>query len=201
MSEINARTAPPSLEANNNDVFMWAVFALGGAEKPIDVEDIYFKAFEIAPMRLGWRTRPELPNFKKTAKALQEIEANSHVGLLQKLGANYRRLTPAGVTWIEKYQDTLQALYGGSASVAGTKTSEDARSERELKTSEVWVLWKSGKALNISYLAHVLNCTRASSPGVWEDRLADLERLATHSGDVDVKKFAHEARSTYKREI
>jgi hypothetical protein len=73
MGDIDSmtRTAPPNQTANNQDVFIWSLYQLGGADRSIEVEDIYLKAFDIAPARLGWRTRPDLPDYKKVAKALQ----------------------------------------------------------------------------------------------------------------------------------
>lgn len=194
------RTNPPSLEANNTDVFIWALYLLGGAAKQIDVEEIYLKAFELAPARMGWRTRPDLPNFKKTAKALQEIEAKSHVGLLQKLGANYRRLTPAGVSWVEQYKSILSATYSNAEKVAAPKNTDIFRRERELKSSQVWDFWQSGNALTLELLAFALQCSKSSSQAIWQDRLADLDFVASNSADQQIKRFAEAARETYKKE-
>lgn len=80
MNDPTARSAPPSVEANNQDVFIWALYLLGGADRDVDVENIYLKSFELTPARLGWRTRPDPPDYKKTAKALQSIEATTHIG-------------------------------------------------------------------------------------------------------------------------
>ena len=195
------RTNPPSIEANNTDVFVWALYLLGGASRQVDVEEIYLKAFELAPARMGWRTRPDLPNFKKTAKALQEIEAKSHVGLLQKLGANYRRLTPDGVAWVEKFKEVLSKTYGDALKVAAPKTAQSTRRERELRNSEVWQLWKDGGQLNIEHLAFALQCSRSSSKAIWLDRLADLDFLAAGSHDPEMKAFSLVARATYDQEI
>ncbi len=194
------RTNPPSIEANNTDVFIWALYLLGGASKQVDVEAIYLKAFELAPARMGWRTRPDLPNFKKTAKALQEIEAKSHVGLLQKLGANYRRLTPEGVTWVEEYKSILASTYSAAEKVAAPKNADVSRRERELKTSQVWDFWRSGNPLTLELLAFALQCSKSSSQAIWQDRLADLDFVAANSTDANLKKFAENARETYKKE-
>ena len=80
-SSASIRKDPPSSEANNQDVFVWALYLLGGADKDVDVEEIYLKCFELAPARLGWRTHPEIADYKKTSKALQSIEATTHVEL------------------------------------------------------------------------------------------------------------------------
>ena len=39
--------------ASNSELFVWALYLLGGAERDVDVEEIYLKCFEIAPARLG----------------------------------------------------------------------------------------------------------------------------------------------------
>lgn len=192
------RTAPPSSEANNTDVFMWAVHLLGGAEKQVDVEDIYFKAFELAPNRLGWRTRPNVPNFKKTAKALQEIEAKSHVGLLQKLGPNNRRLTPQGVAWITKYKHILEKVYASAATIPAARSSNIEVKRREIIASPVWAMFQQGKAIGITELAYILNCSPAAPSSVWLDRLADLDLVANGSGSSDLQNFTKLARDVYQ---
>lgn len=194
------RTNPPSIEANNTDVFIWALYLLGGASKQVDVEEIYLKAFELAPARMGWRTRPDLPNFKKTAKALQEIEAKSHVGLLQKLGANYRRLTPEGVKWVETYKEILSSTYSSADRVAAPKNADVSRRERELKSSQVWEFWRAGNPLTLELLALALQCSKSSSQAIWQDRLSDLDLVASYSQDQEIKNFAALARDTYKKE-
>lgn len=55
--------------ASNSELFVWALYLLGGAEHDVDVEDIYLKCFAIAPARLGWRTKPEIPDYKKNSKS------------------------------------------------------------------------------------------------------------------------------------
>lgn len=195
------RTAAPSHEPNNADIFMWACYLLGGTSKLVDVEDVYFKAFELAPKRFGWRTRPDIPNFKKTNKALIEVESRSHQGLLQKMGPNARRFTPEGVAWVEKYSDILASLYGEPGQVAVANNSDVARMVREMKQTEVWNLWRGGKVLNLTYLGHVLNCSKASAESVWIDRLADLDQAARLSSDEEVAKFAIEARKAFEKGI
>ena len=195
------RTAAPSHEPSNADIIIWACYLLGGVSKLVDVEDIYFKAFELAPKRFGWRTRPEIPNFKKTNIALIEVESRSHQGLLQKMGPNTRRFTTEGVAWIEKYSGILASLYGDPGQVAVANNSDVARMVREMKQSEAWNLWRGGKVLNMTYLGHILNCSKASAQSVWMDRLADLDQAARISSDEEVAKFAIEARIAFEKGI
>lgn len=55
----------------NSDVFLWALFELGGGDDFVDVEAVYIRAFQLAPLRLSWRTRDDLPDLKKCSKALR----------------------------------------------------------------------------------------------------------------------------------
>ncbi len=196
--EPSARTAPPSNEPNNTDVFVWALYLLGGGQGQVDVEDIYLKTFEIAPARFGWRTRPDLPNFKKTAKALQEVEAKSHVGLLMSLGQNHRRLTQAGVTWIETYKPILENNYHGAVPVKAPTNSDFARAMRELKDNDIWAGWSSGGPLTLSMVSVLLNVSKGSPAAIWADRFADLKELAKLSNDAEIAKFTGEALALYE---
>lgn len=192
------RTNPPSTEASNTDVFIWALYLLGGAHKSVDVEEIYLKTFEIAPLRFGWRTRPDIPNFKKTAKALQEIEAKSHYGLLQKLGANNRRLTEAGLKWIEDYKPLFESLYASSKPVAPASNSGIAKSLRELKATEAWSQFVSKENIRLSSLAKAFKLSVSSPETIWADRFADLNNLAKVANDDKILEFLAAAKTTFE---
>lgn len=191
------RVDEPSKTANNTDVFVWALYVLNGADKPVDVEDIYLKVFEIAPLRFGWRTRPDLPNFKKTAKALQEVEAKSHVGLLQRTSANLRRLSPAGKTWVEQNRHTLEATYGVSV-VEAPSNSELTKRVKSLTSNPVYSIWRSGAEISMTHLSVLLNCSKSSAQVVWENRLTDLEQLGSLTKDEEILRLAIDARKIYE---
>jgi hypothetical protein len=48
----------------NADIFLWALFELGGSDKFDDVEAVFLKAFELAPQRLSLRTNTQIPDLK-----------------------------------------------------------------------------------------------------------------------------------------
>jgi len=76
----------PIDEVANWEIFLWAVYQLGGSSHFVDIEDVSYECFKIAPARFGWRTRPELPDYKKCTKALQEAgreASNYELGLVQ----------------------------------------------------------------------------------------------------------------------
>ena len=124
-----------SQEIAKSDIFVWALFRLGGASEFVDVEEVYVAAFELAPLQFCWRTRRDLPDLKKCSKALRDAEARTPP-LLAKSSDRYKRqLTPEGFRWIEQNQDRLEAGLEKGASprpVRNTQKTSDIRAkERE----------------------------------------------------------------------
>jgi len=124
-----------SQEITKADIFLWALFRLGGAREFVDVEDVYVAAFELAPLRFCWRTRLDLPDLKKCSKALRDAEARKPP-LLAKSSDRYKRqLTPEGFGWVEVNQARLEAELEDGASlrlVRNTQKTSDIRArERE----------------------------------------------------------------------
>ncbi len=183
---MTTRTSPPSDQPNNQDVFIWALSLLGGADLNVDVEAVYLKAFELAPARLGWRTRPDLPDYKKAAKALQSVEAKTHTGLVLKVSPLTRKLTVDGIAWVEKHQDALVRLYSGGH-VAPPKTGIYETLRQRLRKSVAFQNLMDEKPINIGEVAQALGCSPASSSAVWAKRLDELERAAAVLNDEDLK--------------
>ena len=189
---MSARTSPPSNQPNNQDVFVWALYLLGGADRDVDVEEIYLKCFELAPARLAWRTRPDLPDYKKVSKALQSVEAKTHAGLLMKPHEYSRRLSVEGVRWIETYMEILAKNYSQGKVQASSSTNQYERRRQEVKGSDVWRQYqKAPQTLTSVELASVMNCTAASTDITWKTRVNELRRASDVLGDIDLMNFAN----------
>ncbi len=190
-SATSVRKDPPSPEANNQDVFVWALYLLGGADKDVDVEEIYLKCFELAPARLGWRTHPEIPDYKKTSKALQSIEATTHVGLLHRPHKYSRRLTLEGIKWVEAYRTILEKNYSKAIVQASKTTNQHERKRHELKKSDAWAKFLiDPSTVEISDAAAALQCSAASPMSVWSGRVNDLRRTGDLLSDESILNFA-----------
>jgi len=190
MTDSSIRITPPSAEANNQDVFVWALYLLGGADRDVDVEDVYLKSFELAPARLGWRTRPDIPDYKKTSKALQSVEATTHVGLVHKVGQHTRRLTADGAAWVERYKGILEGTYSSVKVVPGARNSQHERSRRAIRASKSFEGWINGTPFSLEQLADALDCNPASSKKVWTSRLDGVRRTADVASDRELEDFA-----------
>ena len=185
------RTTPPSGTANNQDVFLWALYVLGGSDRDIDVEEIYLKCFEMAPARLAWRTQPQLPDYKKTSKALQSVEATTHTGLIHRPHQYSRRLTIEGIKWVEAYKEILERVYSKQAVAASSNTNMYERTRQSIKESSSWQAFQNDPtSLDIADLAALLRCSATSPQETWRSRVLDLKRAAEILDDKDLMDFA-----------
>ena len=191
MNKKPVRTDPPSESPNNQDSLVFALYLLGGADKDVDVEDMFLKCHELAPARLSWRTRPDLPDYKKVSKALQSVEASTHVGLFHHTNQYARRLTLDGNRWVETYISILERVYSKAPVQASKNTNMHERKRHEIKNSQVWVLFKESPAnIGIEDFASVLQCSAASSQTTWASRVHDVKRAADVLQDQELMQFA-----------
>lgn len=191
MVKKGVRTDPPNDTPNNQDALVFALFLIGGADKDIDVEEIFLKCHQLAPARLSWRTRPDIPDYKKVSKALQSVEAATHIGLLHHTNQYARRLTLDGVRWVETYLPALEKIYANAPVEASRANSMHERRRQEIKSSDVWQIFKTEPAsLSKVEFASVLQCSPASSPVTWGSRIHDVKRAADVLKDDDLMSFA-----------
>lgn len=185
------RKDPPSPEANNQDVFVWALYLLGGADKDVGVEDVCLKCFEIAPARFSWRTHPELPDGVKGLKALSVAENKTHVGLILRPNKFNCRLTLEGIKWVEAYRAILEKIYSKGIVQASKTTNQHERRRHELKKSDAWAKFLiDPKTVEISDAAAALQCSAASPMSVWSGRVNDLRRTGDLLSDESILNFA-----------
>jgi len=182
----------PSMNPNNQDLFVWSLFLLNGGSEWVDVETIYLKAFELAPERLSWRTRRDIPDYKKCSKALQSVEAagKNHEGMLVKKSEHERKLSTDGLQWCTTYADHLRSLYQGER-VQSQAVNPARRRVRDVERFEPFGVFRDTGTLSfeIWQLAELLNCAVDSSPQIWEARLAVIADAALSEGHNEVQKF------------
>ena len=185
------RKDPPSAEANNQDVFVWALYLLGGADQDIGVEDVCLKCFEIAPARFSWRTHPELPDGVKGLKALSVAENKSHVGLILRPNKFNCRLTLEGIKWVEAYRAILEKNYSKAIVQASKTTNQHERKRHELKKSDAWAKFLVDPiSVEMSDAAAALQCSAASPTSIWAGRVNDLRRTGDLLADESILSFA-----------
>lgn len=174
----------------NSDVFLWALYELGGADDFVDVETVFIKAFELAPLRLSWRTRADLPDLKKCSKALRDAESREPA-LLVKKGAEMRRLTVEGQQWIEGNFDRLAEALESDRPARAPRTRAPSRLVSQALRGAVFGTWSDNGTITDEKwrVAEMLRCSPDSSLAVFRDRLETLRAAAYSAGRLDALKF------------
>lgn len=174
----------------SGDVFLWALYELGGADVFIDVEDVYLTAFKLAPKRFGWRTRPDLPDRLKGNMALHSADVRDPK-LLIKRGPDFRQLTLEGQLWIEQNFDRLAEAFQKDRVIEAPKGHRSSRLISDAMRSDVVVSWLETDTLPDEKwrFADLLHCSPDSAQSVWRSRLETLRSAAYTAGRDDLLKF------------
>lgn len=173
-------------EVTNWEIFTWALSQLGGNAGFVDVEDVFVACFELAPSRFSWRTREELPDYKKCSKALRDAEARRPALLLKTRDGLKRQLTVEGQQWVAGNEPRMSAALHSGRVVEEPASRPRARMLTEVERSEPFQAWlQSGATPNEKWrIAELLRCSPDSDWRIWADRLAML-RAAAHGAKRD----------------
>ena len=184
---------PPSIVHNNSDLSVYACYLAGGYERWLDVEELYLKAFELAPARLSWRTRPDLPDYKKCNRIFEVSDPTRGKNLqrlILKRGKYQCKLSDEGYAWCMQYASILQSLYKGGV-VPTAAVQEASRMIRNLEKTEAFK--KFSKTGNIESplweLAEAFQCMVDSGDVVWAGRFDQMTVLAQNNYREDVLQF------------
>ena len=196
--DVNRIVKPPSSSHNNADLLVWACFTAGGFERWLDVEELYLKAFELGPRRLSWRTRSDIPDYKKCAKALQELEdpkRSDHLGLFLKNGRYSRKLSDDGRAWCTVHGEHLERLYGGGQ-VKPQLTSDSSRIVTRIEKSSAFKQFMVSKIdiIETWLIAEAIECLPDSSVAVWSASLDRVQAAGVVCNRDDVCEFVKAAR-------
>ena len=198
------RLPTASTKHNNADLFIWALELAGGRSDYVDIEDVYYKCFEVAPERFSWRTRPHLPDLTRGSEARRvAIKRQKGLGIVMvdalevdvtegKSGvSSFRwRLTSLGAEWCDRYRERLTALYGrGDIPVPSTRV--ESRRVRELRESSLFKQWDSGDLSepSIVEIAGLLECSPASERKVFSLRFDQTLEDARLASDTALAEF------------
>ena len=178
-------------ELTNSDLFLWALSELGGNTEFVDIEAVFLKCFEIAPQRFGWRTRADLPDYKKCSKGLRDAEAR-RPSLLVKTGDSFgRQLSVQGQKWVEANARRLRARLKPGLVVPEPKTRPRSRMLAEAEQAPVFETWRTDRVLPSEKwrVAELLRCSPDSDAAVWRQRLETLKAAAYAAGRKDLLEF------------
>lgn len=174
----------------NNDVILWALYELGGADQFVDVEDVFLKAFEIAPRRFCWRTRPDLVDYKKCSLALGELGRRIPRPLINQ-GEYMRMISIEGQQWIEENFERLAEELGKDRDVRATRRRSTGRLLSQVVRSPVYIAWLSDGEMTAEKwkVAELLKCAPDNAKSVFQERVNTLKSAAYSAGQSEVLAF------------
>lgn len=183
------------LRESNQNLFTWCLYLLDGAQRRVDIEEIYVKCFEISPSRFSWRTRSDLPDAKKLSKAL--VDAESKTDFIVKYDVHTRGLSSAGLGWIERNLPKLRQLYGGGLVLPG-KSNAHRKLAQNLRAHPIWKDFESGNTeSSIFSLSDALHCSPGSPNLVWKSRFEEILIASNVLHDPELEAFAAFAADLY----
>lgn len=184
----------PREEIVDWEIFLWALDRLGGSTHFIDVEDVSLECFKIAPARFGWRTKPELPDYKKCSKALQAAEAR-HPEMLVKTRDGFRRqLSAEGQKWAERNGKRLSQILTAGLPVSAPRIRPSSRMLAEIERSDPFIQWTETGTIPLEKwrVADILRCSPDSSTETWNARIESAKAVAHSARKENILRFLSE---------
>lgn len=184
----------PSDDIANWEIVAWALSRLGGATEFVDVEDVFITCFELAPKRFAWRTRDDLPDYKKCSKALRDAEARRPRLLVKTADGLKRQLTAEGQDWVHESEQRMVAAVHSGKAVQEPRSRPRVRLLAEVERSDPYRRWVAEGTFSAEkwQVAELLRCSPDSDSRIWRDRLQVLRAAARASDRGRTLEFLDE---------
>jgi hypothetical protein len=176
------------MTVSNNDLFLYALYRLGGAGKYVDVEDVFMEMWQLAPSRFSWRKYKQ-PNYKLLSQTIWDLKRHDGSDLL--LGEGYsRQLSASGVQWIEQRLPELsEATESTESAVSNKRPSQKVVVNLEKSTAYLQFQEDDKSELDKNQVASAFRCSPDAPRSVWRERLETLRSAATDADRPEVLRF------------
>jgi hypothetical protein len=183
--------AKQTVDLANWEIFIVALSRVGGNREMTDVETAFVEAHKLAPDRFAWRTKRDLPEYKKLSKALRDADANGQQLMTGTSDGHKRQLTAQGLTWIENNQHRLKGLGDTRFSPGLAKSSFGAGLLARVSKAPEFLAWKKREQPPLPKwrLAEIFKCSPDSPVETWQSRLEQTGAAAHAAGMRDVLEF------------
>ena len=94
-------------ELSNPEILTLAVYSLGGAVSPVDLEDAAIEAFNMAPKKFSWKKYEDQIDLRIVQYALQDA-CKANIGHLKGGSKHGFMLTQSGLDWVKKHDESKQ---------------------------------------------------------------------------------------------
>ncbi len=179
-------------ELTNIDVTLLALYRLGGAEQPIDTEDVAIACWEIVPERFSWKKYPQYPESEPARVALFDAAKPKYGKLVR--GRNKRTgwmLTVNGIDYVRSRLSFLEASISGAKRIPSRRREPDryfALLGRE-PAYKKFVDTGDCKSIEPHEFTQLLKCSLDTSAKFLRDRLERLKARAHATNRDEILRF------------
>lgn len=196
------KSTPAESSLTNIEVVTYAVALLGGVDRPVHLEDVAVKSYELAPGAFRW----DLDQYAsyidkdKVRVSLTDAEKDGKGALVRGVGqtkggrtkrSDLWRLTSAGTAWVAEHRNLIEEATGAGMPALKRGKAHDLR--RRIADSELFRRFDDDSVLDYSpyEFADLLECSPDASNAVFRDRFDALRGQVTLLGEPKLEDFLH----------
>jgi hypothetical protein len=172
------------------EVGVAALYALGGATKAIDTEDLAVRCHQLAPSLFAWQKYKQQINLELVRVCLSDAKKQKNGGLVSGSGREGWRLTAKGLDWVKNNAGRLQSLDGIRDKQSKAGSIDHVRRERErarIQMSNAWGAWMADRVITATLAREVLRVDDYTTPKMLQIKVARLR--AMFEGDAQLSPF------------
>lgn len=179
-------------ELSNIDVALFALHRLGGAERPVDTEEIALECWKLVPQKFSWKKYPQYPESEPARSALFDAAKPKHGKLVRgNKSKTGWMLTVAGVDYVRRKLPLLQNLSSEPTDIRARR-QEVHKLLVPLERSAAFKKFAQGKSckgIERHEFAEALRCPVDASPSVMRSRVETLKTRAKDGNREDLLEF------------
>lgn len=197
---MRSKPSPAESSLTNIEVVTYAVALLGGVDRPVHLEKVAVKSYELAPGAFRW----DLDEFAsyidkdKVRVSLTDAEKDVKGALVRGVGqtrggrtkrTDFWRLTAAGTAWVSDNRDVIEDATGAGMPALKRGKAQDLR--RRIVESELFRHFDDDGELEYRpyEFADLLECSPDASNPVFRDRFEALRGQVMLLGDARLMEF------------
>lgn len=198
----------PSL--TNIEVVTYAVALLGGVDRPVHLENVAVKSYEVAPGAFRWDL-DEYASYidkDKVRVSLTDAEKDGKGALVRGVGqtkggrtkrSDLWRLTSAGTAWIAEHRGVIEEATGAGMPALKRGKAHDLR--RRITDTDLFRRFVDDGELGYSPydFADLLECSPDASNTVFRDRFDGLRGQAMLLGDAQLEAFLDACAAAHRK--
>jgi hypothetical protein len=197
---VQAKSTSTESPLTNVDIVTYAVALVGGVDRPVHLEDVAVKSYELAPGPFRWDL-DEYASYidkDKVRVSLTDAEKEGKGALVRAVGqtmggrtkrTDLWRLTTAGTAWVAERRGVLEEATGAGMPALKRGRAHDLR--RRIAESDLFRRFDDRGQVEYSpyEFADLLECSPDASNAVFRDRFEALRGQVMLLGDVQLREF------------